>query len=157
MLLLVICIWLITGCSINKLFSDENKEVSNETSLKQDSTDELTTIKKKFEQAISNMVLEEKIGQLFIISYRDENQDVKYLQGLLEKVKPSGFVLFNENISNYESTLNLVKIDKDTSKVPMIISINQEGGSVQRLQAIKDYHPTYIPYMYDLGLTNDLK
>ena len=89
MLLLVICIWLITGCSINKLFSDENKEVSNETSLKQDSTDELTTIKKKFEQAFSNMVLEEKIGQLFIISYRDENQDVKYLQGLLEKVKPS--------------------------------------------------------------------
>lgn len=155
-LLLVICILLITGCSIGKLSDDENKKISNETSLKQDGSDDLKTIEKKVEESMSNMTLEEKIGQLFIISYRDKNQDIKYLESLLEKVKPSGFVLFNENISNYESTLNLVKQVKNSSKVPMIISIDQEGGSVQRLQAMKDYQPTYIPYMYDLGLTNDL-
>ena len=61
----------------------------------------------------------------------------------------------NDNISTYQNTLNLVKSMQKDSKIPMIISIDQEGGIVQRLQKITDIEVTNIPSMLALGKTND--
>ena len=106
------------------------------------------------DKKINEMTLDEKIGQMMIIFYRNGNMD-STLKSSLDTVKPGGFILFNENITTYENTLKLVKDIKATSKIPMFISIDQEGGSVQRLSMLSE--ASKIPYMYYVGKMNDEK
>ena len=61
------------------------------------------------------------------------------------------------NITTYEKTKKFVDDIKSYSKIPPIISIDQEGGNVQRLLYLQDYPVTEIPYMYDVGKTGDEK
>ena len=106
------------------------------------------------DKKINEMTLDEKIGQMMIIFYRNGDMD-STLKSSLNTVKPGGFILFNENITTYEKTLKLVKDIKATSKIPMFISIDQEGGRVQRLSMLSE--ASNIPYMYYVGKMNDEK
>ncbi|MFA5604000.1 MAG: beta-N-acetylhexosaminidase [Bacilli bacterium] len=115
---------------------------------------ESLSIEEKVNYHIKNMSLEEKIAQMLIVYYNSDSFD-NNLKGTLESVKPGGFILQGINITNYEDTLNYVKQIKETSQIPMFISIDQEGGLVQRLYNLKDIKPTYIPSMYDVGKLND--
>ena len=45
---------------------------------------------------------------------------------------------------------------KTVSKFPVIVSIDQEGGRVQRLQLLKDITPTNLPSMFEIGKTQDV-
>lgn len=103
---------------------------------------------------ISNMTIEEKIAQMFVVYYNANsfNDDVK---SFVEQVKPGGFILFESNISTYDNTKKYIKELKEYSKIPLIISIDEEGGLVQRLKYLKDVDVIDIPPMYDLGKTND--
>ena len=113
------------------------------------------SISDKVESALKNMTLDEKIGQLIIISYRKESMD-DTLKSELKDVSPGGFILFSENITTYDNTIKLIKDIKGSSSLPMFISIDEEGGSVQRLNSLKDIAVSNIPYMYDLGQMEDL-
>lgn len=104
--------------------------------------------------SIDGMSLEEKIGQMLIINYSSSKVDNK-LKEMLNDVKPGGFILFRDNMSTYEETLKFIKDIKSSSDVPMFISIDQEGGNVQRLLSLKNVNVSNIPYMYDVGLLND--
>ena len=103
---------------------------------------------------ISNMTIEEKIAQMLVVYYNANsfNDDVK---SFVEQVKPGGFILFESNISTYDNTKKYIKELKEHSKIPLIISIDEEGGLVQRLKYLKDVDVIDIPSMYDLGKTND--
>ena len=108
------------------------------------------------EEKLSKMTLDEKIGQMMIIFYRKGEVD-DTLRNSLNKVKPGGFILFKENITTYEDTLKLIKEIKASSDIPMFMSIDQEGGNVQRLKALTDKPVSDIPYMADVGLVDDLE
>lgn len=114
------------------------------------------TLEEKVEEEISNMTLEEKIGQLLIISYRNKEYTID-LDNILKQVKPSGFILFSENITTYDNTTNYIKQVKSTSAVPMFISIDQEGGNVQRIKNLPDANVLAIPDMYKLGQTKNIE
>ena len=60
-----------------------------------------------------------------------------------------------DNITTFDNTKKFVDDLQANSDIPMIISIDQEGGKVQRLNLLEDIKPTNIPSMYDLGQTND--
>ena len=85
---------------------------------------------------LNNMSLDEKIAQMLIIYYTGSNYD--NLQSTIKEVKPGGFILMGENITTYDNTLNFVKSMQNDSDVPMFISIDQEGGKVQRLSYLTD-------------------
>ena len=107
------------------------------------------------EEKLSKMTLDEKIGQMMIIYYlKGEVDDT--LRNSLNKVKPGGFILFKENITTYDDTLKFIKEIKASSDIPMFMSIDQEGGNVQRLRALTDKPVSNIPYMADVGLVDDL-
>lgn len=112
------------------------------------------TLDEKVEEEISKMSLEEKIGQLLIISYRNKEYTTE-LDSILKQVKPSGFILFSENITTYENTTNYIRQIKSTSSIPMFISIDQEGGNVQRIKNLPDANVLSIPNMYKLGQTKN--
>ena len=118
------------------------------------SINNIDDINEKIEYTLENMTLEEKIGQMMIVFYTAPKMD-NTLKSALETVKPGGFILFKENITTYDATLKLIKEIKDMSNIPMFISIDQEGGNVQRLLALQDKEVSNIPYMYNVGLTDN--
>lgn len=143
LLVLLLFLLLMVGCS--------SKMENNEKEKKDDKKD----IDTRVEETISNMTLDEKIGQMITISYRKDSMD-STLKSALEEVKPGGFILFAENMSSYDGTIKLVKEIKATSTIPMFISIDEEGGRVQRLRSLKGVDVTDVPNMYDVGEKNDL-
>ncbi|MBR4672611.1 MAG: beta-N-acetylhexosaminidase [Bacilli bacterium] len=141
---ILICLLLLlflVGCSSSK----EKKNMDN-----------LTGIDKKVEEQLNKMTLDEKIGQMMIVFYHSTSMD-NTLKKSLEEVQPGGFILFADNITNYENTLKFIKDVKSTAKIPMFMSIDEEGGNVQRLYYLKEDDITYIPYMQEVGNKNDLE
>lgn len=128
---------------------------NNKNVLSQAEFDKLS-IEKKAEYTLNNMTLDEKIAQMLIVYYTGNSYD-DILQKTIKEVKPGGFILMNENITTYEKTLSMVTGMQKDSSIPMIISIDQEGGTVQRLQKISDKEVSYIPSMYYVGKTSDTK
>ena len=142
-IILILSTILLVGCFNNK---EEKKDTEKKN----------MTIDEKVEETLNKMTLDEKIGQMITIFYNSQEMD-NTLKSAIEDVKPGGFILFGDNITTYEKTLKLIKDIKGLSKIPMFISIDEEGGNVQRLRQLKDYEITDIPYMYELGEKNDLE
>ena len=84
---------------------------------------------------IHELSLEEKIGQMIIIGLNTETA-VKNLEKIIEKYKVGGVLLYKRNYhQNYEEMIELVnkiKTLNQKNKIPIFISIDQEGGRVNR-------------------------
>lgn len=111
-------------------------------------------ITKKAKEVLSGLSLDEKIAQMLVIYYGGTSYD-STLSSTIKEVKPGGFILTSPNMTTYDNVLSMVKGMQGDSDIPMIIGIDQEGGSVQRLYKLTDVDVSYIPYMYYLGKTND--
>lgn len=116
---------------------------------------EKMTVDEKVEYRMKHMTLDEKIAQMLVVYYTSDTVDSN-LESILQEVKPGGFILMKENITTYDQTKKFVDDVTKDSEIPMIISIDQEGGTVQRLKGISDVEVTNIPDMYDLGATGNL-
>lgn len=125
-------------------FSDREKEEVNENKL----------INQKVDELLESMTLEEKIGQMLIINIDSDTFDEE-LKKYLDEVKPGGVILMKPNFTTYEQTRNLVRDLKNSSEIPFIVSVDQEGGRVQRLQYLTDVSPVFVPDMFSLGKMND--
>lgn len=140
-ILIIIILLIITFIKTINKTNDTSKEVIN-------------SFEEEKDNKIDEMSLEEKIGQLLIISYRKDDIKEK-LPTILEEVKPGGFILFSENITTYDDTINLIKSIKNSNDIPLFIGIDEEGGNVQRLKNLKDYKTSDIPYMSYVKTIND--
>ena len=136
---------LLIGCG------NENNDEKKESNVNK----KLSEIDKKVEEQLEKMTLEEKIGQMIIVFYASDHMD-NTLKSALTEVQPGGFILFKDNITTYEKTLKLIKEIKELVSIPMFMSIDEEGGTIQRLYYLKDKEITDIPDMYEVGKKNDL-
>ena len=98
-----------------------------------------------------NMSLKEKIGQMIMIDYRDTLEMNVELDDVLKKYSPGGFILFKSNIQNYNQTKKLLSDIKQSSDIPVMVSADQEGGRVQRLDERVGFDT--IPPMGEIGIT----
>lgn len=130
---------------LNKNNQKENNQ--NKTPVKENNQDYVSKL-------LEEMSLEEKIGQMMIIHYRESKLD-ETLSNMLETIKPGGFIFFKENLVTYEDSLELIKNIKNSAKIPMFLSIDQEGGMVDRLKTIKGITFSKMPSMAEIGTTND--
>ena len=102
---------------------------------------------------LNNMTLSEKIGQMIMIDYRNTLEMNTELENILNKYNVGGFILFKGNTANYEQTQKLLHSVKSVGDIPVITSVDQEGGMVQRLDkrvGFKEYPP-----MAEIGKTLD--
>lgn len=104
-------------------------------------------VEEKVELLLGEMTVEEKISQMLIVEAK--NTDT------LPSPVPGGIILFEENFSSYSKTYDFINGLKEQSSHPLIVSVDQEGGSVQRLKGLYSPKATNIPYMYSLGKTED--
>ncbi len=114
------------------------------------------SIKKEtwIESKLKNMSIEEKIGQMLMV-YDYSKEMNNELLNKFEKIKPGGFILFSENFESFEQAYKLIEDINNTSEIPMLIAVDQEGGRVARIKNLPDQKITEIPPMYNLGLTED--
>jgi beta-N-acetylhexosaminidase len=84
---------------------------------------------------IKKMSMEEKIGQLVIVGLDGYEVD-DYAKQLIEKYHVGGFVLFKHNIKDARqmlALLNSLKQVNSINKIPLFLSIDEEGGKVSRM------------------------
>lgn len=104
---------------------------------------------------IQNMTLKEKIGQMFIVYHEKSSFTEDYLAELQDS-QVGGFIIFDKNITSFAKTKQLINSIVKTSRIPMFITVDQEGGKVQRLLSVNDKKATFIPEMKRIGEKNDL-
>lgn len=86
-------------------------------------------------ETISNMSLDEKIGQLVISWFYGTTLDENILK-LIKEDKISGVILFNRNVKDSSTLLSLnnsLKESNKNNKLPLFISVDEEGGLVTRM------------------------
>lgn len=143
--LILFGVWQVTKHNYNA--NEEIEEPENENI---EEVPKELTLDEKIDDQIENMSLREKIGQMIIVAYRTLGYNDE-LDNILKTVKPGGFILFSENISTYEEVSEYISKIKSTASIPMIITIDQEGGRVQRIKNLPDASVLEIPSMYTLG------
>lgn len=83
---------------------------------------------------INNLSLEEKIGQKFMFGINSHNIDI--VVDLIKNYSIGGVILYKKNYNNYDemlSVINRLKEANKDNKIPLFISIDQEGGRVNRM------------------------
>jgi beta-N-acetylhexosaminidase len=84
------------------------------------------------------MELEHRIGQLIFIGLSGQRLDSQ-LQDMLTAIQPGGVLLRDEDLEGAAQVMELTSQIRSLIKVPPLIAIDQEGGSVDRLSRI--YQP----------------
>ncbi len=110
-------------------------------------------------EPINNEKLKEKIGQMLIIGFRgteiDENS---YISKTINELNIGGIILFDKdnpsgefprNIINYDQTKKLIEDLNRYSSSPLFISIDAEGGQINRLKEV--YGFKNIPSAKQMG------
>lgn len=82
-----------------------------------------------------NLSIEQKIGQLFFIGLPGTEID-EQTRRLLEEISPGGVCLFTRNIRNAEQTRKLLDDLREILPVEPFLSLDQEGGLVDRLRRV---------------------
>ncbi|RDW15628.1 glycoside hydrolase family 3 protein [Oceanobacillus chungangensis] len=132
-------------------------------------TDEIAVHHKKSEQliikqkgkryniidnAIKGMTLNEKIGQMLMPDFRNWNgknvtEMLPEIEQMVKDYHLGGVILFAENVVTTEQTTELVAAYQEAAeKYGLLLTIDQEGGIVGRLQS-----GTYMPGNMALGAT----
>lgn len=91
-------------------------------------------------EKILSLPLERKIGQLFFIGlagadYNDAAREV------LAEIAPSGVCLFARNIRQAEQVRKLLDNIRETGEITPFLSLDQEGGLVDRLRRVIEPMP----------------
>lgn len=126
--LLLINFAFLLGCGKNN--KSNNRNINNETSkapkLNNDNS---------MQVKLNSMSLDEKIGQLLIVGF-DGYEANKNIESLIKKNYVGGVILFGNNIRSAEQTMKLtnsLKSINSKNKIPLFISVDEEGGRVSRM------------------------
>jgi beta-N-acetylhexosaminidase len=116
------------------------------------------------EEAIraESMTLEQKIGQMFFLSFRKDNSGDPILScnesvsQTLRTVQPGGIILFGENVRTTEQVRSLIGTMQSQCSIPPFIGVDQEGGSVQRITKTALIPASMIPPMRSVAQSGSL-
>ncbi|MEY2193778.1 beta-N-acetylhexosaminidase [Neobacillus sp. BF23-41] len=152
MLFILIALLLMNGCSNNNTTNNNNdnhKEMNTSQTkhtktedtktedTKTEDTKKTTLLPKKdpIQEQLNKMTLNEKIGQMIIAGF-DGITVNSNTQNLINKYKPGGLILYQTNVKGAAQLVNLtnaIKTANSKNKVPLFISVDQEGGRVHRM------------------------
>ncbi|MCT4618519.1 MAG: beta-N-acetylhexosaminidase [Marinisporobacter sp.] len=110
-------------------------KVELENDQKEDKINKKAEPKDKIKEQIEEMTLEEKIGQMVLVGFHGDqlNDSIKEM---IHTYHIGGFIFFQRNIKNAPQTLDLlntIKITNFKNKIPLFLSIDEEGGKVSRM------------------------
>ncbi len=101
---------------------------------------------------VQNMTLDQKLGQMMIVQFVGPTYSLD-ISTMISQYHVGAVLLFtvNNNISDKVQLKELIQQIQSNNSIPMIVAIDQEGGTVDRLQALDGPRPSAT----DIGATND--
>lgn len=132
---------LCVACNFNNSAS-ENIDSATE---QQNTTVQPTTIseeekaEKRIDKLISEMTVEEKVGQMFFVRYPEidaEQQVTEYNLG--------GYILFGKDFDGKtrEEITDNIKSCQESAGIPLLIGVDEEGGTVVRVSSNENLRET---------------
>lgn len=101
------------------------------------------------EELLSQMTLEEKVGQLFLARYPGGESALQEVN----KIAPAGYVLFGRDFKNQtkESLIGELQTLQNASKTKLLLAVDEEGGTVVRVSAYSQFRntPFLAPQKFD--------
>lgn len=115
------------------------------------------------EAKLTEMTLREKVGQLFWVrpealdfSLNPEKKKLtQTMRQNLEQYPVGGIVIFKGNIQDESQLSSLIADFQSASKIPMIVAVDEEGGSVARLANHEAFSLPKYKSARDIGATGD--
>jgi beta-N-acetylhexosaminidase len=94
------------------------------------------------EKLLALMTLEDKVGQMFVVGF-DSTAVNDNLKKMIKADRIGGVVFLKKNIINENQLKDLIKsLQKEAAlagyQTPLFIAVDQEGGAVSRVDAIKE-------------------
>lgn len=133
---------------------EETKEPSEEELLEQAVTDKL-----------SQMTIEEKVAQMFMITpealtdYTEGTQASDITYQALKEYPVGGIIFFAGNIVDKEQLIemtgNMQEYSKEITGLPLLLGIDEEGGSVARIAQNSNFEIENLPDMWAIGQSAD--
>ena len=100
------------------------------------------------ENILSQMSLEQKLSQLFVVGYWGETVDQKLFNWVENYL--GGVILFADNIVSQKQVSDTIAEIQRRAALELFISIDQEGGYVERIKG-----SIQVPTAMALAATND--
>lgn len=158
-LTLVLALVMCTSCaSTDKTETDKTTGVEKEKTAvvtEQKSTEELV------DEILNSMTLEEKVWQMMFVTPEDITgvgtvvSAGETTKKSIEKYPVGGIIYFGQNLENREQTIEMIKNTQEYSKIPLFISVDEEGGRVSRLGSKPEMGTKKHPPMLEVGSTGD--
>ena len=135
---LFLCLLLLTGCAAREV-PEETMPEPIETTVPVTVPATLppeTTPPDPIRLMLNDMSLEERVGQLFLARC-DDNYALEHL----EDYHLGGFVLFGRDFKDQtpDSFREKMASYQNTAKIPLLIAVDEEGGTVTRVSANKAF------------------
>lgn len=144
LILLIITIAIVfTGINVmnHHTYDDSNDIIETNTDQENIDTNETKELFKDYyeqaEELMSTMTLEEKVGQMFIARYPTTANVIDQI----EEENPGGYILFEKHFRDEtkESMLEKLTECQEASKIPLLLGVDEEGGTVVRVSSISAF------------------
>lgn len=144
-----------TSSSSNQSHEKE-KGTSTESKEKSPVQKEIT-LEQKVNQLVKKMSLKEKIGQLVVVGFQSDAVD-SHIQTMINDYKVGGIILYDRNMDTPQQVTKLTNdlqhlAKKSEHHIPLIVSIDQEGGQIVRMRD----HVSPIPSQQELAKQGSAK
>src|SRR6266487_1955119 len=91
--------------------------------------------KKIAQEYVSHMTLDEELGQLFMAEYYDTYYSTD-LDTMISKLHAGGVVMYAFQMNTLQQTKHDISEMQKHAQIPLLISSDEEGGYVERIQRI---------------------
>lgn len=129
----------------NKTSKDQESIIFTEESKLKDLFEDYY---KNAEETMSNMSLEEKVGQMFLARCPSDETAITEISTL----SPGGYVLFSRDFKDKtkEQVMSTLTSYQKASKIPMLLAVDEEGGKVIRVSNNKNLSSSAFKSSQDL-------
>ncbi len=158
--------------SYEESMCEPSEEISEESF--EESSTEVSMPEKTAESILNSMTLKEKVYQLFIVApeqFQNSSNVTKSDEATrlaIENQPVGGIIYFSKNIVSPDQCIKMISGVQSYSKIPLFISVDEEGGRVARIGNNPLMGTTKFPSMssiktpseaYNVGFTigNDIK
>jgi len=123
-----------SGCSqFTQKNKDKETDVTNSPITESPKKEEI--VLSKVEETIDQMTLEEKVGQLLVIGVEGTSFSSE-MDNLIRNYHVGGVIIMGRNVATTNEILQLIngiKKANEHNKIPLFLSVDEEGGRVSRL------------------------
>lgn len=130
--LLALCILFLMSACANGDCQPEQFQATEQTTVQPTTMSEEEINDQKLDRFISNMKLEEKVGQMFFVRCPDEDAVQQ-----VSKYNIGGYILFGRDFDGKtkDEVINCIQSYQDEADIPLLIGVDEEGGTVVRVSS----------------------